>query len=279
MQKLKNKIISIFLLLLFCVNAHSFELYGDAVQGAMLVGKAKPNSKIVFDGISETTGKDGIFVIGLHRSAPKKMKLKINNETYYFDVQQRKYLEQRINGLPNKKVNPPKSLLKRIKKENDEIKKSRKIKTDKLYFTKKWVHPTKGKITGVYGSRRILNGKPKFPHYGIDYANKTGTPVIAPQNGKVIMIQENNFYSGKTIIIEHGKGINTAYLHLQKIYVKVGQELKQGQKIGAIGTTGRSTGPHLDWRINWYDKRLDPALLTGIELGLNPTGKNVDFNF
>ena len=93
------------------------------------------------------------------------------------------------------------------------------------------------------------------------------------------MIQENNFYSGKTIIIEHGKGINTAYLHLQKIYVKVGQELKQGQKIGVIGTTGRSTGPHLDWRINWYDKRLDPALLTGIELGLNPTGKNVDFNF
>ena len=103
MQKLKNKIISIFLLLLFPINAHSFELYGDAVQGAMLVGKAKPNSKIVFDGITETTGKDGIFVIGLHRSAPKKMKLKVNNETYYFDVQQRKYLEQRINGLPNKK--------------------------------------------------------------------------------------------------------------------------------------------------------------------------------
>jgi len=279
MQKLKNKIIYTILSLLFSINAHSFELYGDAVQGAMLVGKATPNSKIIFDGITEIAGKDGIFVIGLHRTAPKKIKLEINNKTYYFNVKQRKYLEQRINGLPKKKVDPTKSLLKRIKKENGEIKKSRKIKTNKLYFTKKWIHPTKGKITGVYGSKRILNGKPKFPHYGIDYANKIGTPVIAPQHGKVIMIQKNNFYSGKTILIEHGKGVNTAYLHLQKIYVKVGQQLKQGQQIGTIGTTGRSTGPHLDWRINWYDKRLDPALLTGIELGLNPTGKNVGFNF
>ena len=275
MQKLKNKIWAVLFLFILTIPAKAIELYGDAIQGSMLVGKTSASTTVVFDGITQKTGKDGIFVIGLHRDAPETMTLKVAGEKYQITVKKRKYKEQKINGLPKKKVTPPKALLKRIKKESDAIKKIRKTKSNLLHFAGTWKHPTTGTITGTYGSRRILNGKPKFPHYGIDYANKIGTPVIAPQAGKITLIQKDNFYSGLTIFIDHGKGINTAYLHLNKSFVKQGQIVKQGQKIGTIGTSGRSTGPHLDWRINWYDKRLDPALLTGIELGLNPTGKKI----
>ena len=276
MQKLKNKILlAIILLLSLPTIAKAVELYGDAVQGSMLVGKTSAGTNVSFDGITQKTGTDGIFVIGLHRDAPETMTLKVGSEKYQISVKKRKYKEQRIDGLPKKKVTPPKALLKRIKKESAAIKKIRKTKSNLLHFAGTWKHPTTGIITGTYGSRRILNGKPKFPHYGIDYANKIGTPVIAPQSGKVTLIQLDNYYSGLTIFIDHGKGINTAYLHMDKAFVKQGDTVKQGQKIGTIGTSGRSTGPHLDWRINWYDKRLDPALLTGIELGLNPTGKKI----
>ena len=255
------------------------ELYGEAVQGAMLVGITHANALVEFAGVKQTATAKGTFVIGLHRDAKAEVLIAIihkgEKNTYAINVKKRTYNEQRINGLNKKKVSPPKSLLARLKKEGALIKKSRTVFSNKTYYSTRWMHPTTGIITGVYGSRRVLNGKPKTPHYGVDYATKTGTKIVAPQTGVVRLVQEDNFYSGKTIIIDHGMGINTAYLHMSKTFVKKGDVVKKGQKIGLVGTTGRSTGAHLDWRLNWGNVRLDPALLDGIDLGVQATGKKI----
>ena len=121
--------------------------------------------------------------------------------------------------------------------------------------------PSKGRISGVYGSQRILNGEPKNPHFGLDIANKRGTPVLAPADGVVLLTHKDMFFSGGTIVLDHGFGITSSYIHLNSIDITEGEKVKQGQKIATIGSTGRSTGPHLDWRLNWFGQRLDPALL------------------
>ena len=124
-----------------------------------------------------------------------------------------------------------------------------------------WLRPSKGRVTGVYGSQRILNGKPRRPHFGIDFAAPSGAPVVAPMGGKIVLAHKDMYYSGGTIILDHGHGLTSAFLHLSVLSVKVGQVVSRGQKIGAIGATGRATGPHLDWRINWFEQRVDPAYL------------------
>jgi murein DD-endopeptidase MepM/ murein hydrolase activator NlpD len=273
MQKLYNSI-AIFIMMIGGVYANvSFHI--QPVQGALLLGTTTPNVAVKFDGVTQQSDDKGHFVIGIGRDAPSKMTILIDDTIHKFTVKQRTFTEQRISGLPKKKVTPPKSFLERIKRESNMIKQARKIISIHTFFKRTWHHPTTGIITGVYGSRRVLNGIPKFPHYGIDYATKTGTPIVAPQMGVVRLVQTDNYYSGTTLIIDHGRGVNTAYLHLSKAFVKVGQIVGRGQKIGLVGTTGRSTGPHLDWRINWRHVRLDPALLTGIDLGINPSGKTI----
>ena len=121
--------------------------------------------------------------------------------------------------------------------------------------------PLKGIITGVFGSQRVLNGKPKRPHYGIDIAAKEGTEIIAPLDSIVRMAEKDLYYTGGTIMLDHGHGVTSVYSHLSKILVKVNENIKKGDIIGLVGSTGRSTGPHLDWRINWFEQRLDPSLL------------------
>jgi murein DD-endopeptidase MepM/ murein hydrolase activator NlpD len=124
-----------------------------------------------------------------------------------------------------------------------------------------FIWPVTGRISGVYGSQRILNGKPKRPHYGVDIAAPTGTPVKAPADGVVSLVHNDMFYSGGTLIVDHGHGLSTTYMHLHKILVKKGQRVKQGDVIAQVGATGRVTGPHLHWGMNWFDTRLDPSLL------------------
>ncbi len=277
---LKNKIIVGSVLFVASTPIYAqLDLYGEAIQGAMLVGKTYPNAMVKFDGITQKANAKGDFVIGLHRDTSSVTNIKIvrdgQTELYTIDIKSRKYEVQRINGLEKKKVNPPKTLLNRLKMEREAIKKARNISSFYTHYTQPWIHPTTGVITGVYGSQRVLNGKPKFPHYGLDYATVQGTKVVAPQSGVISLVQQDNFYSGKTVIIDHGMGVNTAYLHLSEISIKMGQKIKQGQIIGLVGTTGRSTGPHLDWRLNWGGVRLDPALLKGIDLGTNAKGKVV----
>jgi murein DD-endopeptidase MepM/ murein hydrolase activator NlpD len=184
-----------------------------------------------------------------------------SSETRTIKVQPRKYRVQRINGLPNNMINPPKKVLERIIIENKKIKKVRMRDSNFSFWKSGFVWPAKGRISGVYGSQRILNGRPKQPHYGIDIAAPRGSLVVAPAGGVVALAEPDLYYSGGTIIIDHGHGLTSAFLHMDKLFVVVGDVVSQSQPIGTIGSTGRSTGPHLDWRINWFEKRIDPTLL------------------
>ena len=173
-------------------------------------------------------------------------------------VLKRKYNIQRIDGLAESKVTPPESVYKRIKKENNAIGEARAINSDLIFFKEKFIMPVEGIISGVYGSQRILNGKPRWPHYGIDIAAKLGTMIKSSGAGIVTMAEDDLYYTGGTIIMDHGHGISTIYSHLENVLVSVGDKINQGDIIGTVGSTGRSTGPHLDFRINWFQTRLDP---------------------
>ena len=173
-------------------------------------------------------------------------------------ILKRKYKIQRIDGLPENKVTPPESVYKRIKAENNRIGEARAINSELNFFKDKFIMPVDGIITGVYGSQRILNGKPKWPHYGIDIAAKQGTQIKSSATGIVTMAEDDLYYTGGTIIMDHGHGISTIYSHLENVLVSVGDKINQGDIIGTVGSTGRSTGPHLDFRINWFQTRLDP---------------------
>ena len=161
--------------------------------------------------------------------------------------------------MRKKKVTPPEEVYERIKKENKLIAKARAIDSDLDFFKDKFIIPVDNAIiTGVYGSQRVLNGKPKWPHYGLDFAQKEGTEIKAMLNGIVTLAETDLYYTGGTIIFDHGHGISTLYMHMKDIFVQNGQKIKQGDIIGTVGSTGRATGAHLDVRLNWFDTRLDP---------------------
>ncbi len=243
-------------------------LEGDLTQGGMVVAQVEAGTSVWLDKTSIPVTPDGRAVFGFGRDFPQKAQLRIQTKdgkefTQELDITQRDYKVQKINGLPPKKVNVPQKpkILERIHKESTAIKNARNHLTRDMLFDSGWIMPAKGRITGVYGSQRVLNGKPKRPHYGIDIAAPTGTPVLAPSDAIVRLVQNDNYYSGGTLILDHGWRISSAFLHMDSISVKVGQHVKQGEQIGTVGSTGRSTGPHLDWRINWGKERLDPQLL------------------
>ena len=176
-------------------------------------------------------------------------------------ITKRKYKIQRIDGLPKNKVTPNEEEMKRIKKESNMIKKSKSKFINKTLYKSGFIWPVKGIVTGKYGNQRILNGKPRRPHYGLDIAADSGTKIISPSDAEVILTMEDSFFNGKMIILNHGLGLNSIYSHLKKINVKEGEKIKKGDLIAEVGSTGRSTGPHLDWRINVYNTAVDPELL------------------
>ncbi|MEC9347140.1 MAG: M23 family metallopeptidase [Pseudomonadota bacterium] len=179
------------------------------------------------------------------------------------EITQRTWLEQRIEGLPQRMVTPPDEVVERIRRENAAIAGVRALDTPGALFAQGWQWPAIGPVSGVYGSRRILNGQPRQPHFGIDVAVPTGTPVIAPTDAVVRMAEPDLYFTGGTVMLDHGHGVTSVYSHLSRIDVTVGQTVKAGEPIGAVGATGRATGAHLDWRINWFGERLDPALFVG----------------
>ena len=269
------KLILIFLLLktspcfatnnlIININNTKIILEGNFVQGGLIKGKINKNINVKFKKRILRKTSDGDFVIGFGRDHPKKANL------YFFinqnwilkklDIKQRKYKTQVINGLEKKMVTPPKSFWDRIKKENKVIKEVRSLDSDVDFIFQKFDWPTKGIISGVFGSQRILNGKPKRPHYGVDIAAPEGTDILAPTEAIVRMAEKDLYYTGGTVMLDHGHGVTSVYSHLSSINVKVGDKINKDQKIGEVGSTGRSTGPHLDWRINWFSERLDPAL-------------------
>ena len=260
-----SKIISkLFLIITFLTTTqlNAVEFKGKFIQGHYIVGVTDPSSKIIIDKKNVKVSEDGYFVFGIDRDRKFDLTItKINNgkkEKIIKKVLKRKYNIQRIDGLEESKVTPPESVYKRIKKENNKIGEARAINSDLPFFKNQFIMPVEGIISGVYGSQRILNGKPRWPHYGIDIAAKKGTKIKSSATGIVTMAERDLYYTGGTIIMDHGHGISTIYSHLQNIYVIKGQEISQGDIIGTVGSTGRSTGPHLDFRINWFQVRLDP---------------------
>jgi murein DD-endopeptidase MepM/ murein hydrolase activator NlpD len=177
------------------------------------------------------------------------------------DIATREYRIQRVEGVPQRTVTPDPADLERIRRESALVQAARKNSSSNTDFFAGFQWPVKGPISGVYGSQRVYNGVPGRPHYGVDVAVPKGTPVGAPAAGVVVLAEPDLFYSGGTIIIDHGAEVSSTFLHLSAVSVEVGSRVEAGDIVGQVGSTGRATGPHLDWRMNWRKQRVDPQLL------------------
>ena len=258
----------VFLLITTSSFAVTFD--GKFIQGSFILGKTKPGSEVFIDKKKVRVTSDGFFVFGLSRDRKYDVVITLNKDgnkqKIVKKVQKRKYDIQRIDGLEEKKVTPPEEVYERIKRENKWIGEVRAIDSNLIFFSKKFIVPIENAIiSGVYGSQRILNGKPKWPHYGLDFAADEGTKIKAMLDGTVTLAEPDLFYTGGTLIFDHGHGISTLYMHMKKLLVKKGQKVKQGDVIGTVGSSGRATGAHLDVRLNWFQTRLDPATVLDIK--------------
>jgi murein DD-endopeptidase MepM/ murein hydrolase activator NlpD len=245
------------------------DLAGDFRQGGLLWGQVTPSAHVALDDASVLVLPNGTFVLGLGRDAPKEQVFSVVAEgqrcTQTVAVAQRQYNIQRVEGVPQKTVTPPNDVLERIARERALVRKAKAQRIERPELLEavraglSW--PATGRISGVYGSQRFYNGTPGSPHYGVDVAVPTGHPVVAPGPGVITLAEVDLFYSGGTIILDHGYGLSSSFLHLSKLHVEVGQEVQRGDLIGEVGATGRATGPHLDWRMSWLNQRVDPQLL------------------
>jgi murein DD-endopeptidase MepM/ murein hydrolase activator NlpD len=206
-------------------------LDGNFIQGGLVVGHVDPQATVEFDGRKLRISPNGDFLFGFGRDAPPKAELTVRMPDGYVHV-------QKIDVEPRD---------------------YRKLDLAEPGFLSGWIWPAEGRISGVFGSQRILNGKPKNPHSGVDVAAPEGDPIVAPADGKIVLAEPDMYFNGNMVFIDHGHGLKTAYLHMSRIDVKVGQLVKRGEQIGAIGQTGRVTGPHLHWMMYWFNTKLDPA--------------------
>jgi murein DD-endopeptidase MepM/ murein hydrolase activator NlpD len=245
----------------------ALNLSGDFIQGGLVFGITVPGTNVSVNDHNVRVASNGEFIIGFGRDYPPTTILSLTypdgkSLSQELNIKSREYKIQKINGLPKAQVNPDEKKLVRIKHERERISLARQLDRDHIDFNKGFIWPAKGPITGVFGSQRVLNGEPRQPHYGIDIAAPVGTPVVAPAAG-VVTYAEDMYFSGKTLVVDHGHNLSSSFLHLEKILVQVGDTVNQGDEIALIGASGRVTGAHLDWRMNWHDQRIDPGLLMG----------------
>ena len=242
---------------------------GSAMEGGMLIGRLAPGLELTLGKETVPVAADGHFIIGFHRDSDMPQQLAVGaadgtRRQITLTAAQRTYNVQRIDGLKRDHVTPPQAVLDRISSDSAAVRAARgqhDAGRGSGDFLGGFDQPVSGRITGIYGSQRILNGEPRQPHYGIDIAAARGTPVTAPAAGRVTMVRDL-YFSGWTLLITHGMGLNAAFLHLDTVAVNEGEEVARGQVIGTVGSTGRSTGPHLDWRLDWQGRRLDAALVS-----------------
>ena len=259
------RIIIVLFFLLITTSSFAVTFEGKFMQGSFILGKTEAGSEVFIDKKKVKVSSDGYFAFGLGRDRKNDVVITINEKKIIKKVFKREYKIQRIDGLEEKKVTPPEEVYERIKRENKWIGEARAINSNLTFFKNKFINPLENAIiTGVYGSQRILNGKPKWPHYGIDFAAEEGTEIKAMLDGVVTLAEPDLFYTGGTLIFDHGHGISTLYMHMKTLMVKKGQKVKQGDVIGTVGSTGRSTGAHLDVRLNWFQTRLDPATVLNL---------------
>ena len=258
-------ILSCFIACTLSAGEELFKLSGNFVQGGLVFGQVAPGSSVKINDHQVRVAVNGEFIIGFGRDYSETASLNIvsqdgSKHQHSLQIAKREYKIQHINGLPKAQVNPDEKTLVRIKQESKSIAQARSLDEERMNFKSGFIWPVKGPITGVFGSQRILNGEPRQPHYGIDVAAPTGTPVIAPAAG-VVTYASDMYFSGGTLVLDHGHRLSSSFLHLDKILVRVGDRIEQGEKIALVGATGRVTGAHLDWRMNWHGQRIDPGLL------------------
>ena len=250
--------------------AAGLQLDGRPVQGGLVHGQMAPGGAVWLDGRELRVDTDGRFVFGFGRDAPAAAELVVrgpdgNQERHRLEVAARAYRIQRIDGLPPRQVTPSETDLARIEAEAERIEAARGRDSDVRGFTESPAWPARGRISGIYGSQRILNGEPRSPHRGLDIAAPPGSAVGAMASGVVSLAEPDMYFTGGTVIIDHGHGLHSIYGHLREVTVEVGQRLGRGDRLGTVGMTGRATGPHLHWGVYWFEHAVDPALLVGPE--------------
>jgi len=243
-----------------------FSVTGALAQGSLALGTAPPGSLVALDGRPLRITADGRFAFGFGPDQTKASLITVrypdgDGDSSSFTPTPRQYEVQRVTGLPQKTVTPPPEVAARIAHEAETIYLARLTDSPGTDFLSGFDWPAPGIESGLFGSRRIDNGVPMAPHYGVDMAAPTGTPIHAPADG-VVSISDDHYLNGGFTLIDHGQGVSTAYLHQSARLVKAGEAVKRGQRIGAIGATGRATGAHLHWAMNWFQVRLDPSRST-----------------
>ena len=237
------------------------KIFGCFCEGGVILGKVKKNDFIKIGNKKLDVFDSGEFIFAFGRKHKSQVIINYNDITKTYDVKKKKYKIERISGLPKGKVEPSKEDLERIRTDNKKITDSKKIGEFEKIFDEKFIMPVDGRLTGFFGSQRILNEKPKRPHYGIDIAQKKGSPIIAPSSGRVKLVAKNMFFTGNTVILDHGLGLISIFAHMDKILVSEGQYVEISEKIGSVGMTGRATGPHLHWGIYLKDIPVDPLTI------------------
>ncbi|HEX3429345.1 MAG TPA: M23 family metallopeptidase [Rhizomicrobium sp.] len=247
--------------------ASRISVLGSLEQGSLVIGKAEPGARVTVDGTAVHVSSAGEFAFGFTYDQTKPSLIAAHfadgaRETRSVQPIVRKYEVQRITGLPEKFVTLPPEVLERRKREVAMIAAARSRDSDFDWFAEKFDWPARGIISGVFGSQRILNGKPMEPHFGVDIAAPAGTPIMAPAPARVALVGPDFYLEGGLTILDHGHGVTTCYLHQRKQMVTEGDRIARGEAIGEIGMTGRATGPHVHWGLNWFQLRLDPSQST-----------------
>ena len=249
------------------VDALELNLKGTFTQGGLVIGKTAPGAMVSVGGAPAKVSRDGYFLVGLGRDAPSSVQVQVRSrgqtQVRALTIKKRQYQVQRIDGLPKKQVTPDPAALKRIRADNRKIGAVRAQALDAVDFLSGFHWPVRGRISGVFGSQRILNGQPRRPHNGVDVAAAPGTVIISPADGVVALVHGDMFFTGKTLMIDHGLGLSSVYAHMSQILVRDGQRVVKGTPIGKVGQTGRASGPHLHWGVSLGRTHLDPALLAG----------------
>lgn len=240
------------------------DLPSSISQGGLVIGHTAPGTRVTVAGKPVHVGDDGIFVFGAGRDEHGPITVTLGSTRRSISVTPRAWPIERVEGVPPKTVNPPPEIAARIQREQAEVVAARDRDDAREDFAQGFVWPVTGRISGRFGNQRIYNGDPKAPHSGMDIAVPEGTPVKAPADGVITFAKPDLYLTGGTVLLDHGFGLSSNFLHLSRIDVKIGQHVRQGQVIGAAGKTGRATGPHVHWGFNWFGTRLDPLLLPGI---------------
>lgn len=240
-------------------------------QGAALICRTLPGAEVSLGDITVDADNAGWVVIGHDRDAAAETTLTVTADNLVHEqiisVEQREYNIQRVEGVPQRYTQPrPPEVQERIRREGAQKSAAYRSRWGVPGFASGFVMPLAGTITGVYGSQRYYNGEPGRPHYGIDIAAPAGTPILAPADGVVTLAHPDMYFEGGLIFIDHGQGFTSAFLHLQDVEVAVGDVVAQGDRIATVGAGGRSTGAHLDWRIKWHNRYIDPGEVTPIQL-------------